>query len=163
FEPFRRLVRRALGQRAGLKIVGEAVDGFDAVRKAQELQPDLILVDVGLPKLNGIAAALQIHTLIPKAKLLFISMESSVDIVREAFRFGADGYIHKLKIDVDLIPAVEAILAGRRFVSSDLEYDDDTKPLGRHELHFYSDDMAFVEIAARFTGNAMKAGGSAIV
>lgn len=163
FDPFRRLVRLALEQRAGLKVVGEAVDGLDAVRKAQELQPDLILVDIGLPKLNGIAAASQIRTLAPNAKLLFITTESAGAIVREAFRVGANGYIHKLRTQTDLIPAIETVRAGKRFVSHDLEYEDDAKPVGRHELHFYSDDMAFVEIGARFVGNALKTDGSAIV
>jgi CheY-like chemotaxis protein len=153
----------ALEQRAGLKVVGEAVDGIDAVRKAQELQPDLILLDIGLPKLNGIAAALQISTLAPNAKLLFISMESADVAVREALHAGGHGYIHKLRTQFDLIPAVQAVLAGKRFVSSDLEHDDDTTVVGRHEVHFYSDDAAFVEIAARHVGNALKADGAAIV
>ena len=78
-----------LEPRAGLKVVGEAEDGIDAVRQAQELQPDLILLDIGLPKLNGIAAAVRICTLAPDAKLLFISLESSDAAVREAFQAGA--------------------------------------------------------------------------
>src|SRR5262249_11998644 len=103
----------ALEPRAGLKVVGEAEDGIDAVRQAQELQPDLILLDIGLPKLNGIAAALRICTLAPDAKLLFISLESSDAAVREAFQAGAHGYIHRLRAQLDLIPAVEAVLAGK--------------------------------------------------
>ena len=163
FQPYRRLVRVALEQRAGLRVVGEAVDGIDAVRKAQELQPDLILIDIGLPKLNGIAAALHICSLVPNAKLLFVSLESSDAIVREAFRAGAHGYLHKFRTQLDMIPAIEAVLAGKRFVSGDLEYGDDTKLVGQHGLLFYSDDMAFVEIATRFVGNALKADGAAIV
>jgi CheY-like chemotaxis protein len=163
FEPFRRFVRMALEPRAGLKVVGEAGDGIDAVRQAQELQPDLILLDIGLPKLNGITAALRICTLAPDAKLLFISLESSDAAVREAFQAGAHGYIHKLRAQLDLIPAVEAVLAGKRFVSSNVRYDDDATVVDRHELHFYSDDTAFVEIAVRHAGNALKAHGVAIV
>jgi CheY-like chemotaxis protein len=163
FEPFRRLVRTALERRAGIRIVGEAVDGTDAIQKAQELQPDLILLDIGLPKLNGMAAALRIRTLIPNAKLLFISLESSDATVREAFRAGANGYIHKMRAQVDMIPAIEAVLAGKRFVSCDVEYEDDTKVCGRHELHFYSDETAFAEIAARHVGDALKGKGAAIV
>ncbi len=60
FEPFRRFLRSALDQRAELKVVDEAVDGLEAVQKAKDLQPDLILIDIGLPKLNGMAAAKQI-------------------------------------------------------------------------------------------------------
>jgi CheY-like chemotaxis protein len=146
-----------------LKVVGEAVDGFEAVRKAQDLQPDLILIDIGLPNLNGIDAARQIRELVPNATLLFVSMESSAAAVEEAFCAGGRGYIHKLRTQIDLIPAIEAVLAGKRFVSCDLEYHDDTKQAGRHELHFYSDDKAFVDIAARFVGNALKSGGAGIV
>jgi CheY-like chemotaxis protein len=163
FEPFRKLVRLALERRAGIQIVGEAVDGTEAVQKAQELQPDLILLDIGLPKLNGMAAASQIHTLVPNAKLLFISLESSDTTVREAFRSGAHGYIHKMRTQLDIIPAIEAVLAGKRFVSCDLDYHDDEKAPCRHEICFYSDDDAFVEVAARYVGSALKANGAAIV
>src|SRR4029077_3004261 len=95
FEPFRRFLRLTLQARPEFKVVGEALDGFDAVQKARDLQPELILLDLGLPKLNGIAAAQQIRVLAPHAKLLFISLESSPAAVREAFRAGAQGYIHK--------------------------------------------------------------------
>src|SRR5262249_18283356 len=117
----------------------------------------------GLPKLNGIDAARQIRTFVPNAKHLFISMECSDFTVREAFRAGAQGFIHKLRAQPDLVPGIEAVLAGKRFISSDVEYDGDTNQLARHELHFYSDDMAFVEIAARFVGTALKAEGAAVV
>ena len=77
---------------AEFRIVGEALDGMEAIQKAEDLQPDLILLDIGLPKLNGMVAAEQIRTLAPDAKLLFVSLESSSPIVEEAF-LGARGYI----------------------------------------------------------------------
>jgi CheY-like chemotaxis protein len=163
FEPFRRLVRIMLEQRASLKVVAEAIDGLDAIAKAQELQPDLVLIDIGLPRLNGMAAAVQICTLAPNAKLLFVSLESSDAAVQQVVQAGAHGYVHKLRTQFDLIPAVEAVLAGKRFVSSGLQYDHETPVVERHELHFYSDDTAFVEIAVRHAGIALNAGGSAIV
>ena len=117
YEPFRRFVRLTLGKRPELQIVGEASDGFEAVEKAEELQPDLILLDVGLPTLNGIEAARQIHTLAPESKMIFLSQESSADMVQEALSLGAWGYVAKVKAGSDLLPAVEAVLQGKRFVS----------------------------------------------
>jgi hypothetical protein len=83
--------------------------------------------------------------------------------VEEAFRIGAQGYVHKLRAQVDLMPAIEAVLAGKRFVSSDLEYSNNVKPQRRHEIEFYSDDAGFVERATHFLAGALKTGGAAIV
>jgi DNA-binding NarL/FixJ family response regulator len=103
-----------------LQIVCEVSDGQDAVRKAGELHPDLILLDVGLPNLNGIEAARQIRKLSQKSKILFVSQESSADVVQEAFRIGALGYVVKANAGSDLLPAVEAVCQGKRFVSARL-------------------------------------------
>ena len=97
FEPFRRFVRVALQARPEFDVIGEALDGLEAIQKAKDLQPDLILLDIGLPKLNGMAAAEQIRILAPNAKLLFVSLESSSAVVGEALRIGAQGYISKLR------------------------------------------------------------------
>jgi len=163
FEPFRRFIRTALLARPEFRVVGEAVDGVEAVEKAKDLQPDVVLLDIGLPKLNGMAAAEQICILAPDAKLLFISLEASSAIVEEAFRLGARGYIHKLKAQDDLIPAMEAVLAGKQFVSDNLEYSKSAKVNLRHELQFSSDDTVFLESATHFIAEPLKAGGAAIV
>jgi DNA-binding NarL/FixJ family response regulator len=120
FEPFRRLLFSALQTAPGLQIVGEVSDGLEAVRQAERLQPDLILIDIGLPTLNGIEAARRIHKLVPECKLLFLSQESSPDIVQEAFNSGARGYVVKAHAGSELLTAVKAVLQGRQFVSSGL-------------------------------------------
>src|SRR5271154_67508 len=120
YEPFRRLVRSILQQRADFRIVGQASDGLEAVQKAQALQPDLIVLDIGLPSLNGIEAARRIRKLSPKSKILFLSQESSADVVHEALALGALGYVVKAHAGSELLPAVEAVLQGRQFVSSGL-------------------------------------------
>src|SRR6266403_1492553 len=76
FEPFRRFIRSKLGEKPELQVIGEVSDGGEAVLKAEELRPDLILLDVGLPTLNGIEAARRICKLSPKSKILVVSQES---------------------------------------------------------------------------------------
>ena len=93
-------------------------DGLAAVEKAVELQPDLILLDIGLPTLNGFEAARQIHKLVPESKIIFFSQESSSDMVQEALSIGAWGYVVKTSAATDLRAAVEAVMSGKRFVSS---------------------------------------------
>src|ERR1700741_4605956 len=88
-EPFGRFVCSTLEKRPELQIVCEVSDGKDAVRKAGDLHPALILLDVGLPSLNGIEAARQIRKLSHKFKILFVGQESDADVVQEAFRIGA--------------------------------------------------------------------------
>jgi DNA-binding NarL/FixJ family response regulator len=117
FEPFRRFIRSILGKNTGVEIVCEVSDGLEAVRMAGELRPDLILLDIGLPKLNGMNAARQIHTLSPKSKIIFVSQESDPDVVQEAFNVGAVGYVVKAKVASKLLTAVDATLEGKQFVS----------------------------------------------
>ena len=120
FEPFLRMLISALAEVSGLEIVGEVSDGFEATQQAERLQPDLIVLDVGLPTLNGIEAARRIHKLVPACKILFLSQESSADVVQEAFNSGAQGYVVKANAGSELLAAVEAVRQGRRFVSSGL-------------------------------------------
>lgn len=163
FELFRRFVRLTLQPRSEFEIVAEAVNGYEAVQKAQDLQPDLILLDIGLPKMDGMEAAERIRLLAPDAKVLFVSLESSPAVVREAFRLGARGYVHKLRAQSELLPAIDAVLAGGQFVSGDLAFSDSTKPRRRHEVQFYSDEMVFLESSTRFISSALKADSAAIV
>jgi DNA-binding NarL/FixJ family response regulator len=118
FEPFRRFVCATLGKRPDLQLVGEASDGLEAVQKAVELQPDLILLDIELPTLNGIEAARQIRELVPASKIIFLSLESSADVVQEAFSLGARGYVVKANAASDLLAAVETVISGKKFIGS---------------------------------------------
>lgn len=124
YEPFRRFICSMLAKRPELQIVGEASDGLQAVQKAEELQPDLILLDIGLPTQNGIEAACRISRLVPAAKVLFVSQHNDVDVVTAALSNGAKGYVRKENAETDLVPAVEAVLRGDRFVSRGLQTEE---------------------------------------
>jgi DNA-binding NarL/FixJ family response regulator len=117
FAQFRQFVCSVLGNRQGLQVVGEASDGLEAVQKAVELKPDLVLMDIGLPYLNGIEAARQIRELIPDGKIIFLTQESSDVVVEQARSLGAQAYVVKVNAGIDLIPAIEAVISGRQFAS----------------------------------------------
>jgi DNA-binding NarL/FixJ family response regulator len=114
---FRRFVVSMLEDQPELQIIGEAQDGLEAVQKAGQLKPELILLDIGLPKLNGLDAARQICKLLPGSKILFVSQESSADIMQEALCTGAMGYVVKVDAGTELLDAIAALLRGEQFVS----------------------------------------------
>ena len=117
FEPFRRFIRSQLQPRLDLEVIAEASDGLEAVHLAEQLQPDLILMDIGLPTLNGIEVARQVRKLSPQSKILFVSQECSADMIEEALSFGAMGYVIKAQAGSELLVALEAVRDGRQFVS----------------------------------------------
>jgi DNA-binding NarL/FixJ family response regulator len=119
-ESWRRFVSTTLQNQPELQIVGEVSDGLEAVQKAQELQPDLILLDIGLPTLNGIEAARRIRKVSPASRILFVSENRSADIAEEALSTGASGYVVKSDTGSELLPAVKAVLEGKRFISASL-------------------------------------------
>ncbi len=187
YEPFRRFVCSTVRKRPALQIVGESSDGLEAVHKAQELQPDLIVIDIGLPTLNGIEAARRIRRLSPQSKILFLTQESAADVVQEAFDLGALGYVVKAHAGSELLAAVEAVLEDRHFISSGVSghrfnaaagsqvvdrlhrneappsYAPRTAKIKRHEVEFYSDDAAFVVGFTRFIEAALQARNAVIV
>lgn len=120
FEPFRRFICATLEKRQDLQVICEESDGLEAVHKSGELKPDLIILDIGLPTLNGIEATRRIHKLASKSKIICVSQEFSPDVVQEALNLGARGYVLKTRAGSDLLAAVEAVLQGRRFVSPGL-------------------------------------------
>jgi DNA-binding NarL/FixJ family response regulator len=139
YEPFRRFLISTLQNRWEVRDIHEVSDGSEAVQEAQRLQPDLILLDVGLPKLNGIEAARRIRKLSPTSKIIFVTQESSPDVVQEALGLGALGYVVKAHAGSELMAAVEAVRQGRLFVSAGVgggktppEVVDKQAPKGLH-------------------------------
>ena len=116
FAPFSQLICSTLAERLDVQVIGEASDGLEAVYRAEELKPDLILLDIGLPTLNGIEAARQIRQLCPESKIIFVSQESDADIVQEALSLGALGYVVKTMAGGELVTAINAVCDGRLFV-----------------------------------------------
>lgn len=117
---WRDFVIARLATESGLQVVGTASDGVEAVRKAEELQPDLILLNVRLPKLTGIEAAREIRKLAPNAKILIVSGESDPEVVRAAFDAGANGFIYKREAAKGLQAGITAVLLGQPFISRSL-------------------------------------------
>jgi CheY-like chemotaxis protein len=185
-EPFRKFVCSTLGKRAELQIIGEVTDGLQAVQNAEELQPDLIVLDIGLPSLNGIEVARRVRKVSPRSKILFFSQEPSADVVGEALGTGARGYVVKTDAGSELLEAVDAVLRGENFIgrrfaghdfagaeagaSQGLQSNSVFSPLPqdmatahRHAVGFYSEDRYFLDDLTQFIGAALKAGNTAIV
>lgn len=120
-ELWRRSVRSLLQAHQHLHVVGEAADGLEAVQKSQELHPDLILLDIGIPTLNGIKAADRIGQVAPDVKILFVSQNNDLDIVHAVLSHGACGYVLKTDAGRELLPGIAAVLDGETFVSSGLK------------------------------------------
>jgi two-component system response regulator NreC len=127
FEAWRREVCLLLRGRPELQVVCEASDGSEVVQKANDLKPDLIVLDISLPKLNGIEAARRIRQLSPNSRILFLSQNNDLEIVQAALGTGALGYVHnalgyvhKMKAQEELLSAVDAVLLCKQFVSSGL-------------------------------------------
>ncbi|MGC1903010.1 MAG: response regulator transcription factor [Candidatus Acidiferrum sp.] len=120
YEEYRQFLRLTLLKETKFVVVGEALDGLQALQQAEELQPDLILLDLSVPKLNGMEACRRIRKVSPRSKVVILSQESSPDVVEAALRLGAVGYL--LKSDaIDLPQALDAILHGAVFVSPRLK------------------------------------------
>jgi DNA-binding NarL/FixJ family response regulator len=117
FQPYRAMVTSLLSADTHFQVICETSDGVEAAEQARLLCPDVILMDIGLPNLNGLEAARRIREFLPAAKIVFLTQETDADVVQEAFHLGAAGYIFKQKTRSDLLPALAAILEGKRFVS----------------------------------------------
>jgi DNA-binding NarL/FixJ family response regulator len=171
YEPWRRFERLTVLANEQLQIVGECSDGDEAIQKLEELKPDLILLDISLPTLNGIEAARRIRQVSPNSKILFVSENRSPDIAEEALSTRAGGYVIKSNGASELLPAIKAVLEGRQFISSGLTgrasgtalNQQATAVTHRHELRFYADDVSVVDGYARFVEDALNGGNAVIV
>jgi len=182
FADWRARFRSMLQAQPEWQVVGEAHDGREAVQRTAELRPDTVLLDIGMPILNGIEAARRIREVSPTSIILFVSENRSLDIVEEALSTGAGGYVVKSDAGSELLPAVEAVLQGKRFVSASLRGREDehtpkqarrerivapSRPQSvapnRHELRLYSADAAFVDDFAHSIEAALESGSAVVV
>ena len=113
----RRGAREVLHSRRGWRVVGEAVNGREAVQKARVLKPDVAIVDLGMPELDGVEVARQIRETVPDTKVLVLSMHESGQMVRRALEAGALGYLLKSDLTECLSKAVESVAEGKRFLT----------------------------------------------
>ena len=125
---WRQAIRSFLQIHLNLVIIGECSDGLEAVQKSEELQPDLVLLDIGLPNLNGVEAARQIRKVAPASKILFLTSYHWPEILDEAMTVGALGLVLKLKASRELLPAIRTVLRDQRFIGTGFSPFDPTKP-----------------------------------
>lgn len=96
-------------------VCGEALNGSEAIEKTTHLQPDVVILDISMPGLNGVTAAARIHEVAPKSRVLMLTMHSSEELIQSSLRAGAEGYLLKSDAEQDLIAAVEALIRGKTF------------------------------------------------
>jgi len=172
FEPWRYFVSSTLRKQVDLQNLLEASDGLEAVHQAEDLRPDLILLDIGLPTLNGIKAARRIRDLSPNSKILFLSEETSPDVAEAALETGAAGYVVKSDAGRELLPAVRALSEGKRYVSARLVgrvffgVTSGSFPSTGHTFHeaqIYSNDASFLDGFTSFITGGLNAGNAVVV
>ena len=147
----RRGVRSVLETQPDFNICGEAVDGYDAIEKALELKPDTIIMDISMPRLNGLEATREIRRLIPEIEVLILSQHDSPQVLREALNSGARGYVTKSSINGELIAALEKLRKQELFVDPAVSERDanivDLQEILRRSAAF---EKALVESEERF-------------
>ena len=161
---FRTVICELLQESPGVRIVGEAADGLDAIRQAEALRPDVVLLDMSLPSLNGLEVASRIRAAIPDTKVIFLTVEASPEVVEQAFRCGAHGYVYKPRAHRDLLTVLDAITQGARFVNSGLERVAAGHSSASHHHHvaFCSSDEVVIRTLGRFIARHLD-DGSAVV
>lgn len=186
YEPWRRFVCSVLSIRPEYDVIAEGKNGLEAVGKTLELQPDLVLLDIGLPILNGIEAARRIRQVSPGSRVLLISEVRMADVAEEALSGGVAGFVVKSAATSELLVAVDTVLQGKPFVSALLGRSAATTPDGVgagagqasrvvthaggngrdshcHEVGFYPDDAALVSGYARRIAAALRSGNGVLL
>ena len=180
FEFWHDFISKTLQDEPELQVIAHAYDGAEGVRQAQELQPDLVLLDIGLPSLNGIEAARRIRKLAPNSRILFLTENRYWDIAQAALSTGASGYVVKSSSRLELLPAIDAVLHGEQFVSaglkdhSSIDYPNllrrervvapsTLQSLDFHDFRLYEDDLAFVDDFAGSIEAAIESGNAVVV
>jgi DNA-binding NarL/FixJ family response regulator len=115
-DPFRRQICSVLDDHSDFKVVGSSDDGSRDVRQASSLHPNIILLDIGLPGINGLEVARQVRGIAPLAKIIFLTQESSPEVVEEAFSVGAWGYVLKANAASELFDALKSVAKEQRFL-----------------------------------------------
>jgi DNA-binding NarL/FixJ family response regulator len=119
------MVREGLGAllaaSGGISVVGEVGDGREALRRVEELKPDVVVMDIAMPELNGIEAAAMIRSRCPDTRIVILSMHSSTEHIHRAFAAGATGYVLKSSAGAEVIHAVQTVQLGRRYLSPALQ------------------------------------------
>ena len=136
--------RRILEDEADIVVVGEAGGGAEAIELDQKLDPDVVVLDLGMPEINGLHAAIEIVRKRPHRRILMLSMHADPQYVRNAFDAGVKGYILKNALETDLIRAVRTVAGGGRFVSPELADPATTPAPGKGE-----EDDPFTRLSAR--------------
>jgi len=160
-----------LEQASRWEVVGAVSDGIDAVEKARELKPDLILLDIGLPSQDGIQAARRMLAHDPSSRVLFVTEQQCLDIAEVALSIGARGYILKSDAGRELLHAMDAVVGGERFVSPKFagrgfETTIDGRAVREircHEAGFYADESSLLDDYVRFAEAALDAGNGLII
>jgi len=118
YAPWMNFVSVALETAPQFQVIGQAIDGLTALQKVVELNPDLVVLDIGLPDISGIRVAQQIRDMAPDIRILFLSENTAPNIVRAALCTGAQGYVVKSSAARELLPALDAVLLDCYFVSA---------------------------------------------
>ena len=113
----RKQICERLRSESGFEVICEAANGLEGVRNAEELQPDIVVLDISMPILGGIEAAARIRRLVPKARIVFLSQHKLEGVAQAALASGGHAYVVKSATSTDLVPAIKAAIKGKQFVS----------------------------------------------
>jgi DNA-binding NarL/FixJ family response regulator len=116
-DAWREFILSAVQQRPDVRVVAQVADGLQALGAVERHRPDLVMLDIGLPGLNGIEVARRMLPLYPDSRILFVSQETSEDVVAEALSTGAIGYLLKSDAGAELLVALNSVLLGKKFMS----------------------------------------------